>query len=59
MTKNQYLLKSFLTYNSKLNFSTGIRTARNQVKKERISWVFNQANQGISIDAILKTLKVA
>ncbi len=45
--------------NGKLNFSTGIRTARNQVKKERISWVFNQANQGISIDAILKTLKVA
>ncbi len=64
---NRYFLLMMITYvycelevsNGKLNFSTGIRTARNQVKKERISWVFNQANQGISIDAILKTLKVA
>ncbi len=42
-----------------LNFSTGIKTARNEVKKERISWIFNQAKQGISIETILKTLKVA
>ncbi|MBU3127240.1 hypothetical protein LGL55_13480 [Clostridium tagluense] len=45
--------------NGTLNFSVGIKIARNQSKKERVSWIFNQADLGISLEAILKILKIA
>ena len=41
-----------------LNFSVGIKIAKNKSKKERVSWSFNQADLGISIETIFKTLKI-
>ncbi|WAG48720.1 IS701 family transposase [Clostridium tagluense] len=64
---NRYFLLLMMTYiycelevsNGTLNFSVGIKIARNQSKKERVSWIFNQADLGISLEAIFKILKIA
>ncbi|MBX4262539.1 hypothetical protein KTC96_25120 (plasmid) [Clostridium estertheticum] len=45
--------------NGTLNFNVGIKSANNQSKKERVSWIFNQADSGIHLEAIFKTLKIA
>jgi Transposase DDE domain len=64
---NRYFLLLMITYvycelevsNGTLNFNVGIKSARNQSKKERVSWIFNQADSGIPLEAIFKTLKIA
>ncbi|MCB2313387.1 transposase, partial [Clostridium tagluense] len=64
---NRYFLLLMMTYiycelevsNGTLKFSVGIKIARNQSKKERVSWIFNQADLGISLEAIFKILKIA
>lgn len=45
--------------NSKLNFGIGLKNARRQSKKEQVSWIFNQASMGISLETIFETLKIA
>ena len=42
-----------------LNFSCGLKIARNEAKKEQVSWIFNQASIGNSLETVFKTLKIA
>ena len=63
----RYFLLLMMTYvycelevsDSTLKFSSGLKIARNQAKKEQVSWIFNQASIGSSLEAIFETLKIA
>lgn len=41
------------------SFGKGIILRRNQVKKDNIQWIYESAQNGISLEIILKTMKVA
>lgn len=41
------------------SFSRGLILRRNQFRKYNIQWIYESAQNGISLDAILKTMKVA
>ena len=64
---NRYFLLLMMTYvycelevsNGTLKFSAGLKIARNEAKKEQVSWIFNQASIGNSIETIFETLKIA
>ena len=63
----RYFLLLMMTYvycelevsDSTLNFSVGLKLARNEAKKEQVSWIFNQASIGSSLETIFETLKIA
>lgn len=64
---NRYFLLLMMTYiycelevsDDTLNFSVGLKIARNQAKKEQVSWIFNQASIGNSLETVFKMLKIA
>lgn len=64
---NRYFLLLMMTYvycelevsNNTLKFSVGLKNARNQAKKDQVSWVFTQTSNGISLETIFETLKIA
>jgi len=64
---NRYFLLLMITYtycelevsDGALKFSDGLKIARNQAKKEQVSWIFKQASIGNSLESVLKTLKIA
>jgi hypothetical protein len=37
----------------------GLKIARNEAKKEQVSWIFNQASIGNSIETVFKAFKIA
>jgi hypothetical protein len=63
----RYFLLLMITYvycelevsDDALNFSSGLKIARNEAKKEQVSWIFNQATIGNSIETVFKALKIA
>ena len=63
----RYFLLLMMTYvycelevsDSTLKFGNGLKIARNQAKKEQVSWIFNQASMGNSIENVFKALKIA
>lgn len=63
----RYFLLLMITYvycelevsNGTLKFSVGLKHARNQSKKDQVSWIFNQASTGVSLEAVFETLKIA
>lgn len=42
-----------------LGFSKGLKRVRTEVKKLEISWIYSQSQKGVSLDRILKHLKIA
>lgn len=54
-----YVYCELAVSNGTLNFNVGIKSARNQSQKERVSWIFKQADLGTPLEAIFKTLKIA
>ncbi len=42
-----------------IGFSKGLQKCRNEIKQLEITWIYNQARQGTSLETILKRRKVA
>lgn len=63
----RYFILLMLTYiycgieakENTVNFNKGLKIARNEVKRNQITWIYQQAQNDISIDKIFKTLKIA
>jgi hypothetical protein len=63
----RYFILLMLTYvycglevsGNTLNFSNGLKIARMETRQSQIAWIFNQAQSGVPIEQVLKTLKVA
>lgn len=64
---NRYFLLLMLTYtycemevsNETLSFGARIKTTRNQLTKERVTWIFSQSLKGSTLDEVLNALKIA
>ncbi len=41
------------------SFGEGLVLRRNQVKRDNIQWIYESAQNGISLDSILKAMKAA
>jgi len=54
-----YLYCELEVQGESLGFSKGLKKARKEVKKLETSWIYEQARKGISLEDILKSLKVA
>ena len=42
-----------------LNFSDGLKTARKEIKRVETTWIYNQAQKGVSLEAVLKSCKAS
>lgn len=42
-----------------LNFNNGLKIARKETERYQIFWIYKQAQEGVSLEQIFKSLKVA
>lgn len=54
-----YLYCELEVQSKSLGFSKGLSKCRNEVKQFEITWIYNQAKQGISLQTILKSRNIA
>ena len=59
MTHRNILYCKLEVQSKSLGFSKGLQRARSEVKKLEITWIHHQATQGVSLEFILKSYKVA
>ncbi|WP_054742796.1 hypothetical protein [Cellulosilyticum ruminicola] len=55
----QYLYCELEVQGVSLGFSKGLKEARNEVKRLEITWIYEQATKGISIQNIFKKRGIA